>query len=423
MAGAGESGLRYLSDHVDLLVPVIFVYLVSFGVAHLLFGVNRLRCRRIWVKNRDLLMYLRGADLSEVNRGRGIHHVMNALFLSATALLLASGWWLVIPALPSGWGLPQTIGGFPLGWVVSGVVVAVWATFLILSVRRRFANLVTAAEDPLPVVEESATELPRLTLDGTIPIPQLSPRSPLQESPRGLDVIPGDRSAGRRLATLTAIGRNEGCRYVPSGNQAAATMWLAAKLEVAGGGTWWERPAEPPKPGFAMPTPAELTEILCRVMYQSGAVEGIVGKRSNAVVRDFCLCHELCLMVTEDELARLLRGLAEADWPRRSGEQTAAAIHEAFEGLDTLPTIEEYLTAWMDHEPGASARFRAGEFDPLRNGVFRNLQMDFTTLGRALVQAVIFADRRIDAGESDLAQRLGLGGDFESEVEPTEVTP
>jgi hypothetical protein len=128
-------------------------------------------------------------------------------------------------------------------------------------------------------------------------------------------------------------------------------------------------------------------------------------------------------MVTEDELASLLRGLAEADWPRRSGEQTAAAINGVFEGLDALPTIEEYLAAWMDYEPGATARYRAGEFDPLRNGVFRNLQMGFSTLGRALVQAVIFADRRIDAGESDLAQGLGLGGDFDSEVEPREVAP
>lgn len=423
LAGAAETVVLYLSDHLDIVLPALLVYLVSFGLAHFLFGVNRLRRRGTWVKIRDLMMYLKGAEMPVLRHGRRAHDIVNTLFLLATILLLASGWWLVIPSLPPHWGIPELVGGLPLGWVASGVAAAIWLALFVLAVRPRFASLVADTEAPEAVIHEEDIDLPELTLDGSIPIPQLSPRSPLQEIPRGLDVIPGDRAAARRFATLTAIGQNEECRYVAAGNAAAPTLWQEARLEVAGGDAWWEGAPEKPKPEFTMPTPADLTESLCRLMYQASAVDGVVGKRHNAVIRDFCLSHTLCLMVPEEELTTILGRLAEAEWPRCTGEQTAVAIQSAFDGFDVLPTIEEYLVAWRDHQPAATSRIRAGDFDPLRNGCFNNLEMDFTTLGRGLVQSVIFADRRIDSGESELARRLGLGGDFESDVEPAEVTP
>lgn len=413
--------LTYLAEHAHIVWWTILVMLAACAAARLLLVADRCRTRRIWNHMLDVFLLLRGHDMPLVAARRRRHLAWHSALIVLWVALIASAVLWAPPFPPQGWRWPALLATNAARAVICTTLLAAWLLVLLLLRMRCRDSLSEAATDFGASAEADGPVLPRLTLDGLTPVPQLDPVPPLTAAGRRLD---GLRSQGRRVcfATLFAMDRSEEYRYLPGGDVAGSPVVRPSVLRIPPGQEFFARrdDEKPDRETWLLPGPAAVAKDLLAVMYLAAAASGRVGKRHNSVIRDFCLAHELCLAVNEVELSTALLALAAEEWSIAPAPALAMRIRTTLEQLDSLPPVAEYLRQWHGFHPGAAMRRRLREFDPLLQSPLKSLDIEFSRLGHLLVEAIVYADRRVEAGESMLLGELGLLGDYESRVDAVE---
>ena len=411
----------YLGDHAEVVWWVLLIYLGAFSLAHLLLAVDRVRTRYPWNRILEVFLLLRGAAVEVAVRRRRQQQIWNLALLILTCLLLASAavWAPGFPPVTWRWPLflTTTIGKIALG----GSLLLAWLIVLTVFLSRRldpFARPAAAAAEPPR--EESL--LPHLTLDGRTPLAQMNPIEPIRSVAHPLDERPR-RRRGHCFASLFALDRSEEFHYLPGGNVAGPVTVIDSVLRIPVGQELFadREDDEDVSESWLLPTPLEVARTLLEILYLAASIPGRLSKRHNSVIRDFCLSHELCLFLSEEDLSETLLALAADDWSTLAPEEVSARIQAKLGWLEHLPLVDDYLRQWREFNPGVVSRRKRRDFDPLLKKSFRSLSIEFGRLGHLLIEAVVFADRRVDGNEFVLLEKLDLLGDFDSVVAKEEA--
>jgi hypothetical protein len=408
----GAWALDSVAPHHAMLHLVLTVYAAGLACVLALHAADRLRTRHQWRLCRNTILAVHGRPAAPGTGAHLGHHALNLFHLLLTVVLAAWAWAPQEPALSALCRRPVVPPLVDL-WTVAGLAALLLWVGTVLFIRARPFLRDGAIEEWSPPAAATAA-LPSLTVDGAVPIPQLPAISPLWAETCNLDGLGRRGADARRFATLYCRGMDVGCRYESGANVAGPSAWALSTMAAAPDSEWWKADAPVEHEEFTLPRPKELVTILCRLMYVAAALDGRISRQANAVIRGFCLDHNLSRLVTEEELAELIKGLAAEDWRIPSPEDAVARVRNELEPLGILPTLGEYMSAWFKFTKGAGVRHGSGEFDPLRNGRFQDVEMGFPELALLLMQAIVYADRRINQAESGFVKELHLDGDFES---------
>jgi hypothetical protein len=398
-AGVAE----WLRPRAEPARAIGFIALTAWAVAHLTCVGHRAMESLVWRRARSVLVHLTDSRDRRRRTTRTLLHVA-LLFLHAALLgcLVLAGRAATGKQLRPGFDPP------PEGWLLAAGVLLVLT--LVLAWRLR-----PPVDSPEKRGEESSEDpvgLPDLRGDGDMPLPQLDPREPLRFPP-----IPfGDRRAGRvrasRFGALFIRGLPAGIAWHPSGRAAGPRTFSPSELTLPGGRSWQHPKSRTQRaPTLAAP-PAAIARAFTDVMYLSASASPLISSSQNAVFKSFLRAHPFSLLLGEGELAEILLEVADQPWHRRAAPEIARDIEGRLKLLDSLGLVDGYLDDAIASGIVPEHRTQAGEFDPFHDGGFDDIHVEFGAVARRLIQAVVFADRRITPGESDLLQELGMARAF-----------
>jgi hypothetical protein len=268
-------------------------------------------------------------------------------------------------------------------------------------------------------------DLPDLKGDGDMPLPQLQPGEPLRFPAAPFGAGRDGRRRARRFGALFIRGFAEGIGWHPSGRDAGPRTFSPSKLTLPEGRQWIPPEARPKPPPSTTALPSTVATTLTEVMYLSASTSPAISSSQNGVFKSFLRSHPFSLLLGEQELAEILLEIAGRPWHRRPPSEVASEIDARVRRLEGLGPIDAYIDGVLASGVLPGHRSQADPFDPFHDGGFDDLHADFGTLARRLVQAVLFADRRITVEESHLLRELGLEPGLPSPgtpPEPDEVT-
>lgn len=406
---AGAAG--WLRPRAEPVRAIGWIVLIAWAVAHFTSVGHRATESLVWRRARSVLVHLTDSRDRRGRTSRALLHV--ALLLLHAALL---GCLVLAARAATGEQLHPGFDPPPEGWLLAASVLLVLT--LVLAWRLR-----PPADSPEERGEGSTEDpvgLPDLRGDGDMPLPQLDPREPLRFPP-----IPfGDRRSGRvrasRFGALFIRGLSAGIAWHPSGRAAGPRTFAPSELTLPGGRSW-QHPKSRAKraPTLAAP-PAAIARALTDVMYLSASASPLISSSQNAVFKGFLRAHPFSLLLGEGELAEILLEVADQPWQRRGAAEIARDIEVRLKRLDGLGLVDAYLDEAIASGIVPEHRTQAGEFDPFHDGGFDDMHVEFGAVARRLIQAVVFADRRITPGESDLLQELGMGRAFPAPARDTD---
>jgi hypothetical protein len=393
------------------------IYIWFAAVTLLLTGLQCLALQSTLILRQKITAILAGKTIKTLRLAWLVYRFWQILLFAVTVLVFCSFINTIFPDL-----LKEYYPELSIDWWIS-----MWLCLTLIVIQlilSRMTKLYGAMPIPSPAPintkkdEEPRYSLPQLSAAG-ITLPQLAPRNPLV-----LQKFELKKTAMFNTASSFTSEFLEGMKielyHHPGLAMACTCLTSSCSLNIIDTSVSTEldnqeKPQEKteeveqeknsPLQELEIPLDQVLLSLF-KVLYLVAGMDTLIRPSHNHVIRSFANQYPLCLLMEQKELAGMLIELAQEDWKTASPEIAASAIWKIRSNLDDLVDVGDYMDLLRMGKQFVLPRAPDGVFDPMHSRSFASLKVGFGVLIDNLIQAIVFADRRIGHKEHILLEKL-----------------